>query len=208
MKRRVRFYLYIVQYFIDIHPGPVHSLDWCKTSAPGQQLRPRSAFRLGVASFTENYQNQIAVVGLQDERVLVEDDYTDYPDFVTLCEAYHGYPATSLQWQPASAHSHSWSQKSASTELLATTGDALRVWEYSGDGSVTSSNYVGRQPSVSSGHSLTMKTALSGVSVILFSFACVNFHLAVKSAKPICRSTIDELFMEREVSEFDRDRVY
>ena len=148
--------------FIVCVVGPVHSLDWCKSSAPGQQLRPRSGFRLGVASFTENYQNQIAVVGLQDERVLVEDDFTDYPDFITLCEAYHGYPATSLQWQPATAQSYGWSQKSPSTELLATTGDALRIWEYSGDGQPTSSSYAGRPP-VSSGHSLTMKTALSGV---------------------------------------------
>lgn len=151
---------------IDSPIGPISSLDWCKTSAPGQQLRPRSAFRLGVASFLENYQNQIAVVGLQDERVLVEDDYTDYPDFVTLCEAYHGYPATSLQWQPASAQTFSWSQKSPSTELLATTGDALRVFEYSGDGPVSTSNYIGRPPVVSSGHSLTLKTALSGVCVL------------------------------------------
>lgn len=151
--------------------GPVHSLDWCKTSAPGQQLRPRSAFRLGVASFTENYQNQIAVIGLQDERVLVEDDFADYPDFVTLCEVHHGYPATSLQWQPASAQNHSWSQKSASTELLATTGDALRIWEYNGDAPPASSSFVGRQPAISSGHSLTMKTALSGVRV--------TYHISV-----------------------------
>ena len=154
-------------------PGPVHSLDWCKTSATGQQLRPRSAFRLGVASFTENYQNQIAVIGLQDERVLVEDDFTDYPDFVSLCEAYHGYPATSLQWQPSSAQNHSWSQKSASSELLATTGDALRIWEYNGEAPPTSSTYVGRQPAISSGHSLTMKTALSGVSTIYRLFILV-----------------------------------
>ena len=208
MKHHVNIDRWIVQCCTDTRLGPIHSLDWCKTSAPGQQLRPRSAFRLGVASFTENYQNQIAVVGLQDERVLVEDDYTDYPDFVTLCEAYHGYPATSLQWQPASAQAHSWSQKSPSTELLATTGDALRVWEYNGDGPVTSSNYVGRQPPVSSGHSLTMKTALSGVCSFLFLFACVNFVLAVESAKPICRSTTDELFVEREVAKSHRDRFY
>jgi DDB1- and CUL4-associated factor 7 len=142
--------------------GPVHSLDWCKTAAPGQQLRPRSAFRLGIASFTEDYRNRIAVVGLQDERVLVEDDYTDYPDFVTLVEANHGYPATSLQWQPALASSYAWSQKSSSTELLATTGDALRVWEYSSDAQPAMSAYVGRQ-STSAGHRLTLKTALSGV---------------------------------------------
>ncbi|KAJ2979266.1 hypothetical protein NUW54_g11163 [Trametes sanguinea] len=75
-------------------PWPVYALDWCKSAAPGQSLRPRSAFRLGIASLTEDYRNRIAIVGLQDERVLVEDDYTEYPDFVTLVEAQHGYPAT------------------------------------------------------------------------------------------------------------------
>ncbi|KAK0213013.1 WD40-repeat-containing domain protein [Desarmillaria ectypa] len=147
-------------------PWPVHSLDWCKSAAPGQQLWPRSAYRIGIASFTENYNNRIAVIGLQDERVLVEDDYTDqYPDFATLCEAPHGYPATSLQWQPASATSHSWTQKSPTTELLATTGDALRVWEYASDASSQMSSYVGRQSAAMS-HSLTLKTALSGQSKV------------------------------------------
>lgn len=149
--------------------GPVHSLDWCKSPAPGQQQRPRSSFRLGIASFTEDFRNRIAIVGLQDERVLIEDEYTEYPDFVTLCETQHGYPATSLQWQPASAANFAWSQKSPSTELLATTGDALRVWEYSSDGASTMSNFVGRQPT-SGGHSLTLKTALSGV--------CINIVLS------------------------------
>jgi DDB1- and CUL4-associated factor 7 len=103
-------------------------------------------------------------VGLQDERVLVEDDYADYPDFLTLCEANHGYPATSLQWQPASASAFGWSQKGPATELLATTGDALRVWEYSSDGQTQGSSYVGRQPASGGAHRLTLKTALSGVS--------------------------------------------
>jgi len=176
-------------------PWPVHSLDWCKTPAVGQQLRPRSAFRLGIASFIENFQNQIAVVGLQDERVLVEDDFTDYPDFVTLCEAHHGYPATSLQWQPASAQTHAWSQKSSSTELLATTGDALRVWEYSNEGTSGVSSYVGRQPSsVSTGHSLTMKTALSGQSKVQSQSTgapLTNFSWNEKSPSLIVTSSID-----------------
>ena len=102
-------------------------------------------------------------MGLQDERVLVEDDYHDYPDFVKLCEAHHGYPATSLQWQPAAASSYAWLQKSPATELLATTGGALRVWEYSSDAPPPISGYVGRQ-ATSAGHSLTLKTSLSGVS--------------------------------------------
>lgn len=144
--------------------GPVYALDWCKTTAPGQQVRPRSAFRLGIASFTEDYRNRIAIVGLQDERVLVEDNYPDYSDFVILAEAHHGYPATSLQWQPSTAPSFAWSQKSVATELLATTGDALRVWEYMSDGQVGGSSYVGRTGS-GAGSRLQLKTCLSGVSL-------------------------------------------
>ncbi|KAF5321401.1 hypothetical protein D9619_001374 [Psilocybe cf. subviscida] len=174
-------------------PWPVHSLDWCKSSAPGQQLRPRSAFRLGVGSFIENHQNQIAIIGLQDERVLIEDDFTDYPDFVTLCEAHHGYPATSLQWQPASAQNHNWSQKSPTTELLATTGDALRIWEYSGDGPGAASSYVGRPPPAQSGHSLTTKTTLSGSKVQNQSIGAplTNFSWNEKAPNLIVTASID-----------------
>ncbi|KZT10604.1 WD40 repeat-like protein [Laetiporus sulphureus 93-53] len=144
-------------------PWPVYALDWCKTSSPGQQLRPRSAFRLAIASLTEDSRNRIAIVGLQDERVLVEDDYTDYPDFVTLAEASHGpgFPATALQWQPASAASFAWNQKAQTSELLATTGDYLRIWEYSSDVPPPASAYVGRQ-ATSSGHRLVLKHTLSG----------------------------------------------
>ena len=117
---------------------------------------------MGIASFTEDFRNRIAVVGLQDERVLVEDDYGDYPDFVTLVEANHGYPATSLQWQPSSSSSFAWTQKSPTTELLATTGDSLRVWEYTNDASPSLTSFVGRQPTAG-GHRLNLKAALSGV---------------------------------------------
>jgi WD repeat-containing protein 68 len=133
------------------------------------------------------------VVGLQDERVLVEDDYTDYPDFVTLVEANHGYPATSLQWQPALASSYAWSQKSPSTELLATTGDALRIWEYSSDAQPAMSGYVGRQPT-SVGHRLTLKTALSGQSKVQTQGAgapLTNFSWNEKSPNLVVTSSID-----------------
>jgi WD repeat-containing protein 68 len=171
----------------------VHALDWCKSSAPGQQLRPRSSFRLGISSFTEDYRNRIAIVGLQDERVLVEDDYHDYADFVTLCDISHGYPATSLQWQPASATSYAWSQKSPSTELLATTGDALRVWEYASDTQSTLSSYVGRQ-STASGHRITLKTALSGQSKMQNQSTgapLTNFSWNEKSPNLVVTSSID-----------------
>ena len=111
-------------------------------------------------------------MGLQDERVLVEDDASgggEYADFVTLVEAQHGYPATRLQWQPAGAAAFAWSQKAPGAELLATTGDALRVWEYASDAPpAPGTGYVGRQAQ-GPGHRLTLKTALSGVS------GCLSF---------------------------------
>ncbi|EKM80825.1 hypothetical protein AGABI1DRAFT_112551 [Agaricus bisporus var. burnettii JB137-S8] len=175
-------------------PWPVHSLDWCKTPAPGQQARHKTAFRMGIASFIDDYQNYIAVIGLQDEHVLVEDDFTDYPDFVTLAETYHGYPATSLQWQPSSAASHTWSQKSSNTEFLATTADALRVWEYSNDGTADVSSYVGRQSNNPGNHSLKMKIALSGQSKVQSQSTgapLTNFSWNEKSPSLIVTSSID-----------------
>lgn len=189
----------------------MHSIDWCKSTAPGHQSRPRSAFRLAVASFTEDYRNRIAVVGLQDERVLVEDDYTDYPDFVTLVEANHGYPATNLQWQPANAAGFPWTGKAPGAELLATTSDALRVWEYVGDAPLASSAYVGRQPS-GGGHRLTLKTALSGVSaltrlVFLATLFTPSGHAAIQSAESGLGSASHEFLVERKGAQSDRDIV-
>ncbi|KAG6891765.1 hypothetical protein C0992_006186 [Termitomyces sp. T32_za158] len=171
-------------------PWPVHCLDWSK-SATSSQRGARSAFRLGIASLVEGYTNRIAVVGLRDERVLVEDDYTDYPDFVALCDTVHGYPATNLQWQPASVHG--WAQGPASTELLAATGDALRVYEYNSDAPPTGSSFVGRQPATS-GHTLTTKTALSGQSKVQsqsLGAPLTNFSWNEKSPSLIVTSSID-----------------
>ncbi|KAA1472802.1 WD40 repeat-like protein [Dentipellis sp. KUC8613] len=173
-------------------PWPVYGIDWCKSPAPGQ-LRPRSAFRLGIASFTEDFRNRIAVVGLQDERILVEDDYGDYPDFVTHVEAHHGYPATALQWQPGTANSFAWTQKAATSELLATTGDALRIWEYSSDASPSISSFVGRQPSAG-GHRLNLKSALSGQSKVSGQSGgapLTNFSWNEKAPSLIVTSSID-----------------
>ncbi|KZT29045.1 WD40 repeat-like protein [Neolentinus lepideus HHB14362 ss-1] len=167
-------------------PWPVFALDWCKTPAPGQTHRPRSSFRLGVGSFTEDYRNRIAVIGLQDERVLVEDDYTDYADFTILADAHHGYPATSLQWQPAAARA------AAGTELLATTGDALRVWEYAGEGAAVVSGYVGRP--AGSASRLTLKTVLPGQSKVQSQNTgapLTSFSWSEKNPANIVTSSID-----------------
>ncbi|KAI0266609.1 hypothetical protein BGY98DRAFT_470796 [Russula aff. rugulosa BPL654] len=56
---------------------------------------------------------------------------------------YSGQPATAPQWQPAPSASFAWSQKSPTTELLATTGDLLRVFECTSDAPTVASPFVG-----------------------------------------------------------------
>lgn len=144
--------------------GPVYAIDWCKTWTSGQN-RLRNGFRLAIASYTEDYRNRLAVIGLQDERVLLDDEvHEGYPDFVTLAETMHGYPATKLQWQPSSAATFNWATKPASIELLATTGDALRIWDLSYDGEQKPSAYVGGRQT-GTGYHLQQRVALSGVSL-------------------------------------------
>ena len=102
--------------------------------------------------------------------MLVEDDYdyTQHQDFVSLVEAHHGYPATIVQWQPAAAAGLGNQER----ELIATSGDALRVWEYSGEGGAAQGAGYVNVKQAGLGHKLTLKSTLSGVRVLNF----LHFH--------------------------------
>ena len=58
-------------------------------------------------------------------------------DFTKIAEATHSYPVTRLLWEPPS------SQKQ-STDLLATSGDHLRLWSLPSDSPATPSNSITR----------------------------------------------------------------
>jgi WD repeat-containing protein 68 len=159
--------------------SPIYALDWCHTHGPNSS-RARSAFRIALGTFVEDYRNRITIVGLPDESSLLEGSSNASSnasanggaggsDFVVLAEAMHGYPPTRLQWEPASAVGQSWPIKTSGAELLATTGDALRVWEFvtESDGGVgpgSQAGFVGRQGSAGLGGKLSQKIALSSVS--------------------------------------------
>ncbi|KAG9082617.1 hypothetical protein FS749_006711, partial [Ceratobasidium sp. UAMH 11750] len=147
--------------------SPIYALDWCHTHGPSSS-RARSAFRIALGTFVEDYRNRITIVGLPDESSLIENASSpgSSSDFVVLAEAMHGYPPTRLQWEPASAVGQSWPIKTSGAELLATTGDALRVWEFvtESDGGVgpgSQAGFVGRQGSAGLGGKLSQKIALS-----------------------------------------------
>jgi WD repeat-containing protein 68 len=135
--------------------GPVYALDWCKTPGAGG----RAGVRLVTGSLTDDFRNQLAVLGARDERVLVEDDADGAAELVVLAEAAHGYPATSVQWQPAAPAG--WANRP--NELLASTGDQLRVWGFAPDPTAAhSSGYIGRQSSAPQ-YTLNTKHVLQGV---------------------------------------------
>uniref|UniRef100_A0A915M106 Uncharacterized protein n=1 Tax=Meloidogyne javanica TaxID=6303 RepID=A0A915M106_MELJA len=71
-------------------------------------------FRLAVGSFIEEYNNKVSIVQLQEEQ----------GEFAHIGTFEHPYPATKVLWIP--------DPKGNYPDLLATTGDYLRLWRASG----------------------------------------------------------------------------
>ncbi len=74
------------------------------------------------------------------------DDALEASDFVVLASASHAFPPTKVDWEPvpgstggASSSHHG----SAPTELLATTGDVLRIWALEEDGEAQAQSQQG-----------------------------------------------------------------
>ena len=84
-------------------PWPVYSVG----------VSNQAPFTLAVGSFIEEYSNKIQVMQLDMES----------SDFKVRATLEHPYPATRLQWAP----------DSAPRDLLATSGDYLRLWSIADD---------------------------------------------------------------------------
>lgn len=86
-------------------PWQVYTLGWSN--------RIDNKYRLAIGSFVEEYANQIEIIELDDAS----------GEFVAKSSFDHSYPATKIMWAP---------KKQAiaqSFDLLATTGDYLRLWK-------------------------------------------------------------------------------
>lgn len=86
-------------------PWDIYSIAWSKKTAV--------PFRLAIGSFIEEYRNKVQVLSL--------DAATE--SFQRTHEFEHPYPPTKLMWEPSKSAS------SSSKDLLATTGDYLRIWD-------------------------------------------------------------------------------
>ncbi|KAF9428501.1 ddb1 and cul4 associated factor 7 [Podila epigama] len=117
-------------------PWPVYGLDW------SNQPTEREALRLAVGSFIEDGSNKIQVITLPEFAGGDDVDYspTYMSDWVPIAETNHQYPVTKIKWEPYKGGHRSF-------DLLATTGDYLRLWELKEDTDIvpnSSSSTIGR----------------------------------------------------------------
>lgn len=90
-------------------PWAVYGMNW--------SVRKNSKFRLAVGSFIEDYRNKVEIVQLDDDSVNFSADPKLSFD--------HPYPATKIMFIP--------DKESEKPDLLATTGDNLRIWRIEED---------------------------------------------------------------------------
>lgn len=79
---------------------------------------PSSQFRLAIGSYVEQYSNSVQIVKKQSASTSTDDLESQ---LFQACEFDHPYPCTKISWSP-DAHNQ------GGKDLLATTGDYLRIW--------------------------------------------------------------------------------
>eukprot|EP01006_Ploeotia_vitrea_P032660 TRINITY_DN64856_c1_g1_i1.p1 TRINITY_DN64856_c1_g1~~TRINITY_DN64856_c1_g1_i1.p1 ORF type:complete len:407 (-),score=192.69 TRINITY_DN64856_c1_g1_i1:1187-2293(-) len=90
-------------------PWEIYAMNW--------SVRPDKKFRLAIGSFVEEYNNKVEIVQLDE----------DSGKFKKTAKFDHPYPCTNIMWMPDQ-------DGSSSEDLLATTGDYLRLWSVKEDG--------------------------------------------------------------------------
>ncbi|KAJ9643910.1 hypothetical protein H2199_003776 [Coniosporium tulheliwenetii] len=100
-------------------PWAVYAFDWCKWPVHGGN----SAGKIAVGSYLEDPHNFIQILDTQitPQEPNTPGSVTYGLEYVKVAEATCSYPVTRILWEPPS------SQKQ-STDLLATSGDHLRLW--------------------------------------------------------------------------------
>ncbi|KAF5850616.1 hypothetical protein GGP41_010299 [Bipolaris sorokiniana] len=120
-------------------PWSIYAFDWCKWNVSGSN----SAGKMAVGSYLEDNHNFIRIL---DTQIAPQDVSTPGAtpfglEYNAIAEATCSFPVTRMLWEPPS------SQKQ-STDLLATSGDHLRLWSLPQASGNTTSNTITRSSSV------------------------------------------------------------
>ncbi|KAI5844437.1 WD40-repeat-containing domain protein [Morchella snyderi] len=113
-------------------PYALYALDWCKWPVSNGGYG-----RVAMCSYAEDSHNYIQILDTRPTPVNVSHGDTPPPapslEFSKLAEASHTYPITRILWEPAST-------TKPLTDLIATSGDHLRLWSMPNAPSGTSSS--------------------------------------------------------------------
>ncbi|KAH6620470.1 WD40-repeat-containing domain protein [Boeremia exigua] len=120
-------------------PWSIYAYDWCKWNVPGGN----SAGKMAVGSYIEDNHNFIRIL---DTHITPQHDAAPGAapfglEYSAIAEATCSFPVTRILWEPPS------SQKQ-STDLLATSGDHLRLWSLPQPSGNNLSNTISRTSSV------------------------------------------------------------
>ncbi|KAI3398872.1 hypothetical protein diail_8381 [Diaporthe ilicicola] len=107
-------------------PWATYAFDWCKWAPQGN-----GAGKVAIGSYLEDGHNFIQILDTQivptPSEVYNHHGGSKWTmDFTRVAEATHSYPVTRLLWEPPSSTKQS-------TDLLATSGDHLRLWSLPSD---------------------------------------------------------------------------
>lgn len=109
-------------------PWTVFSLAW------SNRIEQNSQFRLAIGSYIEQYNNTVQI--LKTKYQLDQPD-AEYPTMhiYSACEIEHPYPCTKILWNPEgkNASGTGAANNFGGRDLLATTGDYLRLWSVGDD---------------------------------------------------------------------------
>jgi len=113
------------------------AVDWCKWPPKTNT----SAGKIAIGSYLEDNHNYIQILDAQRTQVDPENPQGERGlDFVKTAEANHAYPVTRILWEPPSSNKQS-------TDLLATSGDHLRLWSLPNEAASYASNTITRSSS-------------------------------------------------------------
>ncbi|KAI9469092.1 MAG: WD40-repeat-containing domain protein [Benjaminiella poitrasii] len=125
-------------------PWLTYALDWCKTQ--NEQLN----FKLAVGSFIEDSNNKLQIISRTDLLPDTNISVDHRNDFTVVAEADSQYPITKVLWEPRR-------NDARNNDLLATTGDILRIWELANEPRYLHTNSINGSSRVSNGNNRTIQ---------------------------------------------------
>ncbi|KAF7503201.1 hypothetical protein GJ744_004234, partial [Endocarpon pusillum] len=116
-------------------PWPIYAVDWCKWPSKQNSMQ---AGKIALGSYLEDNHNYIQILDAQRSQPDPDDPHGERGyEFVKTAEATHSYPVTRILWEPPSSNK-------STTDLLATSGDHLRLWSLPADHQQHLSNSINR----------------------------------------------------------------